>query len=75
MRACVYACTHTHMHAYIHKCSWFFLWLRGTAYSPQRRRQIVASPAGIELTKFRQRQHHQLPIVQHVLFMPHRLRQ
>ena len=74
MLACVYACTHTRTHAYIYNYSrCFFPWLRETAYNTQRSRQIVAGPAGIELTKFRQRQHRQLPIVQPVRFTPQRL--
>ena len=73
MRACVYACTHTRMNINIRVFFFFSLCLRETAYNPQRRRQIVAGQARIELTKFRQRQHRQLPVVQHVRFTPHRL--
>ena len=57
----IHARTHTHINVRIV----FFLWLRETAYNPQRSRQIVADPAAIEFTKFRQRQHRQLPIAQH----------
>ena len=74
IEACVYTCTHTRTHAYIHTYS-FFLWLREAAYNPRRSRQIVAGPAGIKLIKFKQRQHRQLPIVQHVRFTPQRLYQ
>ena len=67
---CRHAYMHVHIHAYILKysCCFCFFWLREMTYNPQSSRQIVAGPAEIELAKFRQRQHHQLPVVQHVRF-------
>ena len=71
MQACVYACTHTRTHTYIHKYSCCFF--PGCGKRPITHKEGDKSPAGIELTKFRQRKHRQLPIVQHVRFTPQRL--
>ena len=41
--------------------------------NPQRNRWIIVDPTRIELATSRLRQHHQLPVVQHVRFMPQKL--
>ena len=45
-------------------------WHRETYVNPQRNRPIIVDPAAIELTTSRLRQHSQLPVVQHIRFMP-----
>ena len=59
------------MHVHIHARTHTYMNIRIVLFSGCGKRpitQIVADPTGIELTKFRQGQHHQLPIVQHVWF-------
>ena len=46
---------------------------RETHINPQRNRKIILDPAGIELTTYRLRPHHQLPVVKHVRFIPLKL--
>ena len=51
------------------------LWHRETHINPQRNEQTIVDPAGIKLTTSGLRQHRELPVVQHVRFMPPELRQ
>ena len=62
MRICMYTYTHARIH------TWIFVLFFFSGCGKRLITQIVADPAGIELTKFGQGQHHQLPIVQHVWF-------
>ena len=47
------------------------LWRRETYINPQKNRLIIVDPVRIELDT--SRQDHQLPVVQHVHFMPQKL--
>ena len=46
---------------------------QGDAYNPQGNRKIILDEVGIKLTIFRLRQNPQMPVVQHVHFMPQNL--
>ena len=71
----IHTCMHACIHTYIFVGLILMLWHRETHINPQRNRQIIVDPAGIELTTSRLRQLRQLPVVQHVRFTPLKSRQ
>ena len=71
----IHTLIHPSVHVYIHT-GWFnfsTLAQKKTHINGQRNRSIIVDPAGIVLATSRLRQHRQLPVVQHVRFMPPKL--